>query len=84
MALNPNAPLYTERDITLLNPNPDLANDFLSYPELDVDLLPGVPNQRGPQGPQGPAGISIVNLDGGTPTSIYGGITSINSGGVTQ
>jgi len=33
-------------------------------------------------GPQGLQGASIADLDGGTPSSIYGGITSIDCGGV--
>lgn len=36
----------------------------------------------GPQGPQGPQGPEVGNLDGGTPSTIYGGITSIDAGGV--
>jgi hypothetical protein len=41
----------------------------------------------GPSGPSGPTGASgegLLNLDGGTPSSIYGGITSIDAGGVIQ
>lgn len=45
----------------------------------------GTPGKQGPAGPQGPQGLpgqGIVNLDGGTPSSIYGGITSLDFGGV--
>ena len=45
----------------------------------------GVPGPTGPSGVSGPSGASgegILNLDGGTPSSIYGGITPINAGGV--
>jgi hypothetical protein len=37
---------------------------------------------QGIQGEIGPQGESIANLDGGAPDSNYGGITSINCGGV--
>ena len=55
MAINPNAPVLPEKDITLLNVTPDLANASGYYPEIDISLLPGVPGQRGPTGPTGPA-----------------------------
>jgi len=58
----------------------------------------GVPGPQGPQGPrgiQGPygpigpsggekgdPGESFIQLDGGTPSSNYGGITPIDCGGV--
>jgi hypothetical protein len=42
----------------------------------------GATGLTGPQGPQGLPGQGIVNLDGGTPSSIYGGITSLDFGGV--
>ena len=44
-----------------------------------------VAGPTGPQGATGPAGatgFSIVNLDGGSPTSTYGGITAVDLGGV--
>ena len=34
-------------------------------------------------GPIGPQGVSVANWDGGTPTSIYGGISPIDCGGPT-
>jgi hypothetical protein len=36
----------------------------------------------GPSGPIGPTGVSIANIDGGFPSTNYGGITSLDSGGV--
>ena len=36
----------------------------------------------GPTGPTGPTGVSIANIDGGFPSTNYGGITSLDSGGV--
>lgn len=44
--------------------------------------LTGATGATGPQGEQGIQGESIANLDGGAPDSNYGGITSINCGGV--
>jgi hypothetical protein len=35
-------------------------------------------------GTQGPPGIFINNIDGGTPSSVYGGNIIIDSGGVIQ
>ena len=55
MTINPNAPVLPEKDVTLLNVSPDLANASSYYPEVDITLLPGVPSQRGPTGPTGPA-----------------------------
>jgi hypothetical protein len=52
--------------------------------------IPGVIGPQGPSGPigpQGPSGASgegYLNLDGGTPTSLYGGITAIDAGGVSD
>lgn len=42
-----NASTYPEKDVALLG----------NQVELDISLLPGVPNQRGPRGPQGVQGI---------------------------
>lgn len=71
MAINPGAPIYPEKDTTLLqggdpvafpipstgytDPNFGIPNDQ-SQPEVDISLLPGVPGQRGPAGPQGTPG----------------------------
>ena len=41
--------LYPERDVSFLQ-------DGNVYAEIDTDLLPGVPNQRGARGPIGPIG----------------------------
>lgn len=49
----------------------------------------GPTGPTGPSGPSGPVGAtgatgaSIVNIDGGVPDSNYGGIQSINAGGVS-
>lgn len=39
----------------------------------------GIDGATGATGPQGP---SVVNIDGGTPASNYGGIDSIDAGGI--
>lgn len=36
----------------------------------------------GPTGPTGAQGDSIINVDGGGPTTNYGGVAAINFGGV--
>lgn len=47
-----------------------------------------VVGERGPQGGSGPAGLpgppgeGFINLDGGSPDSLYGGINPIDAGGV--
>jgi hypothetical protein len=46
---------YPEKDVALLG----------NQVEIDVSLLPGVPNQRGPRGPQG-----LPGLDGVQPNEI--------------
>lgn len=35
----------------------------------------------GPTGPTGPTGEAYINIDGGEPTSTYGGLTAIDCGG---
>jgi len=42
----------------------------------------GLSGPSGPSGPSGASGEGILNIDGGTPGTIYGGITSIDAGGV--
>lgn len=42
----------------------------------------GPPGPTGPIGATGPQGPSVVNIDGGTPASNYGGIDSIDAGGI--
>jgi hypothetical protein len=70
VTINPNAPVYPEKDISLLptgepwigpsqpqyiDPNFGIPNDQ-AQPEVDISLLPGVTGQRGPQGEQGEQG----------------------------
>jgi hypothetical protein len=70
VSINPNAPVYPEKDISLLptgepwigpsqpqylDPNFGIPNDQ-AQPEVDISLLPGVPGQRGPQGEPGDDG----------------------------
>jgi hypothetical protein len=54
MAINPNAPLMPEMDVSLLSGTGDFVPNSPGYPEIDITLLPGVPGQRGPTGPTGP------------------------------
>lgn len=49
---------------------------------LNLVLAQGATGPAGPAGPQGPSGFSTLNLDGGTPDAIYGGINPIDAGGV--
>jgi hypothetical protein len=71
MAINPQAPIYPETDIALLqngaqpiltvpmspysSPDFQVPNDQV-FPEVDITMLPGVPGQRGPAGPIGAPG----------------------------
>jgi hypothetical protein len=49
---------------------------------LNLTLPQGATGPAGPAGPQGPSGYSTLNLDGGHPDSVYGGIAMIDSGSV--
>lgn len=42
----------------------------------------GPTGPTGYTGPTGPTGFSVVNIDGGVPSTNYGGITTLDSGGV--
>jgi hypothetical protein len=42
----------------------------------------GLVGPQGPQGVQGASGEGKVNIDGGTPSTIYGGVGSFDAGGV--
>lgn len=48
----------------------------LTLPKGDT----GATGATGPAGPQGPSGFSTLNLDGGHPDSVYGGLPLIDSG----
>jgi hypothetical protein len=43
----------------------------------------GPTGDTGPTGSTGPTGEAYVNIDGGSPTSVYGGITSLDGGELT-
>ena len=47
---------------------------------LNLTLPTGLTGPTGPTGPAGPNGFSSLNLDGGTPSSIYGGTPVIDAG----
>ena len=42
----------------------------------------GAAGLSGPAGPAGPPGEGLLNLDGGSPSSVYGGVNPIDAGGV--
>ena len=47
---------------------------------LNLSLPKGDVGPMGPAGPMGPSGYSTLNLDGGQPDSVYGGLPLIDSG----
>ena len=47
---------------------------------LNLTLQTGPTGPAGPAGPMGPGGYSLLNLDGGHPDSVYGGIPLIDAG----
>lgn len=49
---------------------------------LNLTLPQGATGPAGPAGPQGPSGYSTLNLDGGHPDSVYGGLPLIDSGNI--
>lgn len=49
---------------------------------LNLTLPQGATGPAGPAGPQGPSGFSTLNLDGGQPDSVYGGLPLIDSGNI--
>jgi len=55
------------------------SSDGILYIRYDAFWVEAVAGTAGPQGPAGPA---LANIDGGTPSSVYIGITSIDAGGV--
>jgi hypothetical protein len=50
--------------------------------QLNLVLQTGPTGPAGPTGPQGPGGYSTLNLDGGQPDSVYGGLPLIDSGNI--
>jgi hypothetical protein len=50
----------------------------LTLPKGDT----GATGATGATGPQGPSGFSTLNLDGGQPDSVYGGLPLIDSGNI--
>jgi hypothetical protein len=52
------------------------------YQFLNLTLPQGATGPAGPAGPQGPSGYSTLNLDGGHPDSVYGGLPLIDSGSI--
>jgi len=52
------------------------------YTQGGIPLSVGGSTGNGYTGSQGAAGAVLGNLDGGTPTTNYSGITSIDAGGI--
>jgi hypothetical protein len=52
---------------------------YIYYDGFWVEAVTGI---VGPTGPAGQDGAVLANIDGGTPSSVYIGITSIDAGGV--
>lgn len=72
MSIDPNAPIYPEKDVDTLLPIEegsyvipaeggfpiDVVNPADDQQaEVDITMLPGVPGQRGPRGQRGPTGL---------------------------
>ena len=72
MAINPNAPIMPEMDISLLSGTGEFVPNSPGYPEIDISLLPGVPGQRGPTGPTGPTGAASTVTGPTGPTGATG------------
>jgi hypothetical protein len=53
----------------------------VSYAFYDSHWIELGSGSQGPQGPQGPFG-GTLNVDGGDPNSIYGGILPLDAGGI--
>jgi len=53
-----------------------------TYPNqvLNLTLPQGATGPAGPTGPQGPSGYATLNMDGGHPTSVYGGLPIVDAG----
>jgi len=42
----------------------------------------GEDGDEGPMGPRGPRGLDHGDVDGGSPTSVYGGLELVDAGGI--
>jgi len=89
VTINPDAPILPEKDVALIpvydapyNPNdyptagtpPQTVDPLIDWQEVDINLLPGVPAQRGPTGPAGPTGVT-----GATGATGSSGVVSVTS-----
>jgi hypothetical protein len=89
VSINPDAPILPEKDVALIpvydapyNPNdyptagtpPQTVDPLIDWQEVDINLLPGVPAQRGPTGPAGPTGVT-----GATGATGSSGVVSVTS-----
>jgi len=92
VTINPDAPILPEKDVALIpvydepyNPNdyptagtpPQTVDPLIDWQEVDINLLPGVPAQRGPTGPAGPTGVT--GATGATGATGSSGVVSVTS-----
>jgi hypothetical protein len=56
---------------------------FIYYDGVWVEASNANDGPTGPAGATGPTGSIYVNMDGGSPSSVYGGITPLDGGGVS-
>jgi hypothetical protein len=56
---------------------------FIYYDGVWVEASNANDGPTGPAGATGPTGAIYVNMDGGSPSSVYGGITPLDGGGVS-
>lgn len=49
---------------------------------LNLTLPQGPTGPVGPAGPMGPSGYATLNMDGGHPDSVYGGIPIVDAGNI--
>jgi len=76
---------YYDLSIGSVSSGPTVAASITGtfpYQFLNLVLQQGPEGPVGPEGPQGPSGYSTLNLDGGHPDSVYGGLPLIDSGNI--
>jgi hypothetical protein len=73
---------YYDLDIGSVSVGTAAASITGAFPNqtLNLVLQTGPTGPTGPAGPMGPGGYSLLNLDGGQPDSVYGGIPIIDAG----
>jgi hypothetical protein len=75
--------LDTDDRVYFIVQNKTGANSItVEFLKFTVTPITSEKGDQGPQGPQGVEGQSVINLDGGEPNSVYGGILSIDAGNI--